>query len=375
MKYYSIPADFVSDSVASLAQLNRQYENAKIDETYGQIVADHGFGSGRSSYSLPQVKWEQLESYAETLFKNQIQFNYTLNASCMGNGEFAHDTLNALYIFVKRLVSIGITRMTVSLPPVIEMITSSFPQVQVKVSTVSRIDNVEKAMAYKRMGASRIVLDENLTRDFHMIQRICEEFDGPVEMICNALCIKNCIYENFHHNQSSHDISPDANHASNNYYSYRCISENCRTPSDLLRKNFIRPEDIKLYESVGVHRFKIQGRHALTTGGDMLKTVKVYLDETYDGNLLDILDCFQSADSFKVNLENRRLDGFIEPFYKGKQKCQDDCTQCGYCSGYMEKHFDTKQFEEPFSLASLYFRQIDSFKHLVNEIRQENNDG
>ena len=54
-----------------------------------------------------------------------------------------------------------------------------------------------------------------------------------------------------------------------------------------LRANWIRPEDLHLYEELGYHNFKIVERNTPTQ--ILLERVKAYAERRYDGNLLDLV--------------------------------------------------------------------------------------
>ncbi|MGC4120051.1 MAG: hypothetical protein QM765_36825 [Myxococcales bacterium] len=162
-----------------------------------------------------------------------------------------------------------------------------------------------------------------------------------------------------------------------------CNDLRLREPVNYLRANWIRPEDLNLYEEMGFHNFKIVERNTPTA--ILLERVKAYANRRYDGNLLDLVQNYsypvekvgkkgedalstrrmlkyfvkpQSVNLLKftkvidfgqtasvlfprrgpnpVQIDNRALDGFMERFKK--MGCQAmDCEKCQYCHRWAEK--------------------------------------
>jgi collagenase-like PrtC family protease len=75
--------------------------------------------------------------------------------------------------------------------------------------------------------------------------------------------------------------------------------------------------------------FKIGGRTHFVEW--TLNNVNAYYNESYDGNLLDLLDSIKDLkDTFYV--ANRDLEGAIEQW----KKCDKNCHKCGYCKRLAE---------------------------------------
>ena len=360
MKYFTVPAAYSFESVLQLHKLNQEFTEAKVQETYGQITIENHIGSGRAHDLIPQVDINQLQEYISFSDKWGIRFNYTLNTTCMGNLEFTKDGLNEIKLFLQALYDAGVRSLTIAMPSLIEYVHSLPFKFEIKASTVCQITNVNKAMSYKQIGADKIVLDESINRNFSALESITNAFGDNIEIIVNVICHKNCIYEMFHHNQTSHDINCEINKKSVTYYSHRCMMKRCESPETILKLAWIRPEDINYYVNVGLSYFKIQGRQA-SVYGDVYKTVKAYMQGWYDGDLMRLLDCFMPTNSFQSQIDNRKLDNFLKPFVNGKHICKDDCTSCHYCETYMNKHFDVNSIKEKNETANMFYQNYDEF--------------
>ncbi|MFZ5351520.1 MAG: U32 family peptidase [Bacillota bacterium] len=359
MKCFSIPSDFKKETIDIYYQMNEEYQNNKILETYGQLSSsENTIGSGRAADHIPLVTKRELEDFIKYSLSKDIQFNYTLNTTCLGNMEFDEKGMYRIIRFLEELYELGVSILTIALPSLIEIAKMSKYNFTIKASTVCNIINADKASSYKNLGVDRIVVDESINRDFDALKRIRDTFGEKVELIVNVVCYKNCIYRMFHHNQMSHDMYTEKKSVT--YYSHRCMQKRCETPSNLLRMNFIRPEDLTYYSDIGINYFKLQGRQAALKG-DIVKCVKAYITENYEGNLLDLLDCFLPTNSFKAYIDNKELDDFIVPFVKHGSFCKNNCSSCRYCDNYAKEHFDIEKIEKLNSTAKLFYEHYEQY--------------
>ncbi len=363
MNYYSIPSDFKVESVERYIKLNQRCED-KITEVYGQLNSTENiFGSGRTSNQLPEVTYNELKNYISLLSRNGFSFNYTFNASCLSNMEFTKDGQQKIITFLNRLIDAGVNSVTVCMPSLIELIHELNLPIRIKSSTVCGVTNGEKARAYRSLGVSRLVADESINRDFTALRQMVQVFPDDLELIVNVICDKNCIYRPFHHNQMSHDCK--YLEKSTSYYSHRCSMHRAQTPENILKMNFIRPEDIIHYENVGIHHYKVQGRQAAEKG-DILRTVEAYMMKSYEGDLLELLDCFLPTNSFRVKIDNKRLDGFLLPFLQDNF-CQRDCKNCNYCLSFFKKFLPYDEIDHINQIANEFYKGTDEFSRDIME--------
>jgi collagenase-like PrtC family protease len=215
------------------------------------------------------------------------------------------------------------------------------------------------------MGVNRIVLDESVNRDFLALKKIQNSIGDKIELIANAICYKNCIYRMFHYNQMSCDSMTVTNDASINYYSHKCIMKRYENIANILKLSWIRPEDIKYYTDIGIHFFKLQGRQAVLQG-DPVRAVECYFKESYDGDLLELLDMFMPTSNFRVFVDNKSLNGFILPYIKNDNFCSSDCKNCNYCESFAKKAIDLKKAKEITEYAQDFYTEYDQFSKLIH---------
>ena len=364
MKLYNIAADFKRDTIDSYADLNKRYKESKVIETYGNITVGNLFEGGRVYADIPKIDMPALADYIEYSKSKEIGFNYTINGSCMGNREFTAEGFSKMRSFIQDLYAAGVRRLTVALPSVIELIQSMGLDIEIKASIICQINNVNKAMDYKRMGVDRIVVDESCNRDFLTLKDIRDAFGEKTEIIANSLCHKDCIYRMFHYNQTAHDSVNKPGESIITYYNHRCMMKRAQDASNFLKLCWIRPEDIKHYHKIGIQYYKIQGRHTAFKG-DPVRAMRAYFDEDYDGELIELLELFGHPYSFMVKLDNKKLDDYLKPFYENPGFCKKHCLSCRYCETFLYNRISQSETEAMNKLTMDFYNEFDEYMELL----------
>jgi len=376
MKFFSMPADFKKETIDKYSQLNRAYasEGSRIIETYGNITVGNLFESSRPLATIPGVSLVDLRDYIEYSKQKGIDFNYTLNAINMQNREFSRKGILEIVEFLGQLYETGIRSLTIAMPTLIEIVQASKYDFKIKASTLCQVTNTTKAMAYKRKGVDKVVVDESINKNFHTLKRIRDGFGSNVEIIVNAICHKNCIYRISHYNEMAADsiAGNGSNEISLSYYPHRCLMQRYETVSDLLKLTWVRPEDLHYYTKIGIHHFKLQGRQAVVKG-DPIRAVEAYFKESYHGDLIELLDMFDPTSSFRVFIDNKKLDGFTKPFFEKENFCKHDCIHCSYCDNFAKERIDCKKAGEIIQLTRGFIDEYDQFREILNSLDSSKN--
>jgi collagenase-like PrtC family protease len=370
MKYFSMPADFKFSTIDKYEELSSIYDDSKVIETYGQITVGKFVNSGRITEVLPKADYEELERFVRYSKEKKIDFNYTLNPSCMGNREFSKEGVRSIKTLLRNLYNIGISSLTVTTPALIELVNSMTIQFEIKVSAICEIMTPDKAQFYKNIGANRVVVDPDITRDFRRLTDICDSFGKGVEIIVNNVCYKNCAYKMFHYNHEAHRTPDCTSQTVTDYYFNRCAMQKARGFVNVIRLNWIRPEDLKYYMKTGISLFKIQGRQNVLQG-DVVRALEAYMKEDFEGNLYDLITIFAPYTAFQTYIDNKKLDGFVKKFFEEPDFCRTLCERCGYCNGYAHRSMDKKKTEDINKQALKYFDDADEFKIQLKEIESE----
>jgi collagenase-like PrtC family protease len=368
MRYYSLPADFKKETIDQYSRLNDSYQHSRVNDTYGNINVGNFFGSGRLVRQTPKVDMYDLRDYIAYSEKKGIGFNYTLNATHLHNQEFTGEGAAQIRNFLGQIYNAGVRSITVSLPSLIELIQSTPYEFNIRVSCLCQITNANRALAYKKMGVYQIVVEESINRDFFALKRIREAFGEKVEIIVNQICDKNCMYRMFHYNMIAGDPMGTTNKVSINYYEHRCVLQQLKSIDNLLKLCWIRPEDIKYYTDIGIIYFKLQGRHTFVQGGDPIRTVKSYFEESFDGNLMDLLTMFAKLTGFSVYVDNKKLENFIKPFVEKECFCKNTCSDCRYCQTWSKKCINEELYNKVVKMASEFYKDFDQYQTILNSL-------
>ncbi len=358
-----------------------------VYEVYGKVTSDYA-GGGRPSFYLPKVDKQKVEATVRKVHAQGMEFNYLLNAACMGNAEYTREGQRAIRDTLDWVSSIGVDSVTVGQIYLLQMIKKCYPRLKVRISAHRFTDSVRKARFWEDHGADCIVLNETaFAREFAALEAIRKAVKCDLSLIVNNSCRQDCAIAGTHASSLSHGSQKQPGRKSTfplDYHMLFCLDYRLREPVNYIRANWIRPEDLHHYEAMGFTNFKIVERNTPTP--ELLRRVHAYANRRYDGNFFDLVlpfnypkssyqsEAAKEAYSLKraveyffkpsqVNvakvpklallgqrqgllyprpgdtelyLDNRKLDGFIDRFLQ--KSCIDvDCEKCRYCHRFADK--------------------------------------
>jgi collagenase-like PrtC family protease len=327
---------------------------------YGQIWGDP-LGGGRMALFIPKVDKEEATAFIAAARTKGLGFNYLMNATCFDNAEFTREGYKKIIEHLEWVASTGADMVTVALPFLAKMVKDRFPHLAVCVSSFARVQNVHMARFWEELGADKIIIAENTARDFSTLQLIREAVGCELELIANHCCLFQCPFDLHHRNMVSHgsqDGHPCGGFALD-YCKLACQQMKLLRPEELIKSRWIRPEDVGVYEEIGIDCLKLVERFRGTES--LIRIVEAYEQQSYAGNLAELLslpqqgvymapnlDIIQRPDlintekmqeimailgePFTGNLfiDNTKLHGFIDHFKK-VDCLRIDCARCGYC--------------------------------------------
>ncbi len=322
-----VPAVFDEDFLDSFAGF-------PIGHLYGAAATDAGL---RANGELPQIAEDALAAYVARARVLGFGFFYALNAACLGNREFTADGQRWLVERLGWIAEIGCQGVVLANPYLVAFAKKRFPALEVAVSSATGVDSVDKVAYFAADGADLVYLPEYLNRDFPLLRQMAKRTRLRLVPLSNTGCMINCPIRAYHSTITSHAKTSLELGAYVDYPLLWCTHEKARDPAQMVKSPFIRPEDLHVYEELGIEEFKLAGREMDRAWNERL--IRAYAARRYDGEINDLilgLDHLEPYGTMPVRLPNRALDGFIDFFHK-KHDCRVGCRECRYCDDWAAK--------------------------------------
>jgi len=350
---YSIAANW---DVGLLDKLN----GTSVESLYGQMWEDP-LGGGRMAFFIPKVRKKEVASFVVEVRERGLGFNYLINSTCLDNLEFTKKGYKKIREHLEWISSTGANMVTITLPFLLQMVKRNYPNLRVCVSSFARVQNVHLAHYWEDLGADKIILPELIGRDFRALRSIREAVDCELELIANHCCLFQCPLDLHHRNMVSHGsqeghpcggFAPD-------YCKLACQRLKLFRPAELIKSRWIRPEDVRDYEGIGINCLKLVERFRGTES--LVQIINAYERKSYTGNLVELLtlpqrgafmppnlevlqrtdliepekmeevmEVLQEPFAGKVYIDNSKLNGFLD-YFKKTDCFHTDCDRCGYC--------------------------------------------
>lgn len=334
--FFSIPADFTLSSLDRIAENNSLWA-IPIREVYGSLNPSP-WGTGREQYILPKCDLYELRTYVAACLNRNIEFNYCINLNCTGNIEFCRIGQKSLADFARMLVEVGVSRVTVTLPSIIETLQHTSPGLKVTVSVIASIDSINKLKYFTVFpNVDRIIVCEYLNRRIGALDLLVRNCPRGISLgtIINSLCLIDCPARSFHYSFGSHAINKTEHYFIHEYYGAKCALRKIDNPSEFLKMPWIRPEDLSLYWDLGISYFKLSGREM--RGADWISVVDIYNQGSFYGNAIDLFMGFIDGPFNKIFfLPNSELGRLTARFFENPDLCDPiKCFKCNQCDEYV----------------------------------------
>lgn len=387
----------------------------RISNLYGKLKND-GLPGGRSSGMIADLTMEQFADYIKACKENGLTFNYLINPLCMDQHELDPVKGSSIRKFIHDAYDVGVRYFTINSPSLIKYVKKEFKDVFVTLGLFAYPVSIQQVEYWRNWGVDEITLDHSFNRNFDLLRKTLEFYkdsDFALRVIANNFCLKECPFRLNHGCFSSHS---ETSKISMDYSLINCTYRKISNLKAMLTSEWIRPEDIHYYEELaeetGNKNFSIKLVDRTRTTEFIGRVIKAYISESYDGNLLDILNWpdtktltfggkpagsqanapqagappvgmppirfaekmnpsffpkYARAMFFpNIYIDNKKLDGFIEHFIKNnncenslcagtiiedEKKCSFACDHCGL---WVKKavSYDKAEVEQWLSCAS-----------------------
>ena len=284
------------------------------ESIYEVYFAWDGFANGRNTTYIARdfSEWEAYQrkmSDLKTLSENGIKLNLLFNATCYGAESLSKaffERIGDTTDFVKN--TLGLASITTTSPLIAKFIKDNFPDIEVRASVNMEIGTIE-GMDYLARYFDSFYLKRELNRDFAAIKKLkkwCSKNGKQLFALANSGCLNNCSAHMFHDNLVSHE---NEIRKMDNGYEFHGIckeylqnKENLQSIFDIT--NFIRPEDIELYEGL-FPALKLATRVA----NNPIRILRAYIEnKKFSGSVFDLLEPNHSNTLYPYLLDNSKIE-------------------------------------------------------------------
>ncbi|MFC1847173.1 U32 family peptidase [Chloroflexota bacterium] len=326
---FSVPYNNDPETLTELFKLKGLNGNC-IREVYLSGPQQYS-AAGRIVEEMDEVKFV---SIVNRIHKEGLRVNLIMNPTCEGTEWYKADTIKAKIDFINRMHSdYGVEAVTIANPIYVREVRKRIPGIEICASVLADIDCVQRAAIFTEAGANIITPDANINRDLKLLKRIKEITNTKIKLMVNEGCLYKCPFRKFHFNYISHK-SKNLGDIEDDVFFFNCSRVTANDHTQILKSGWIRPEDTSKYSEI-TNSFKIVGRER--TGSLVIRATKAYLNESWDGDLLDIMcsSLNKYGLDFGAHLYNKSLS--VNGFFEKITSCDRSCANCSFCDNLASK--------------------------------------
>jgi collagenase-like PrtC family protease len=337
------------------------------DYLYGSLPSE---ATLRSSLMLSTATEDDIERHITAASELGIRLVYVMNATCLGNVEYSDQGRGYLLQRLQWLVDIGAAAVVTANPFVMELVRENFPSLELHISVLASVNDARKAKFFEELGATVIHLDPQVNRDFRRIKAIRKSVGCRLSLVVNEGCLLSCPIRQYHSNMISHSGESIRGRYYVDYCYYRCSLMKMHDAAEHLRSPWIRPEDLAVYEELGIDLFKVAGREKMEEGPsshtDWIEMVAKAYHTRHCQDVARLLVGIQPPYTLRgeepepvaVHIDSAALNGFLRFFQD--DHCSLDCSQCDYCGNWARRA--VKIAGRPGSCASALTRDLETIR-------------
>ncbi|TNF33716.1 MAG: hypothetical protein EP329_08035 [Deltaproteobacteria bacterium] len=324
MARFSIPfngdLDLMREAVAS----------GQVEEIYFSGARDHNVSDW-------YVDADEVLSYEQARVE-------ALVALCRAEGVRSNLLLNLASLYFEDLSraaayarALGVDAVTVADPYAVTALRDALPGVEIQLSVNLALDSFAKVERMLRLGAGTINVAGKMNRDIVGLQRLRvlkERFPAfRVKLLATYICHYDCPFWAAHATLSVHREHGD--HSRRSCFGADIDIDACAVPAedlmDLIRRPFIRPEDLSYYEEAGgVDVFKLAFRN--DDSETLRRIFRAYFERRWSADLFDIIP--RGPQWPELACDNT---AFPAGFVHKVTTCDKVCSECDYCARVAER--------------------------------------
>lgn len=264
----------------------------------------------------------------EYISKAGIPLNLLLNANCYGIESQSRSFFNKIGNTIDYIAAnFGLSSVTTTSPLIAKFIHSNFDGIDVRASVNMKI-GTPIAMEYVSEYFDSFYMQRDFNRSINKIKELskwCRSNGKGLYILANSGCLNYCSAHTFHDNLVAHES--EISKMDNAYDFHGICREFLTKPENRISvirdTNFIRPEDIHLYEE-----YFSSAKLATRVSTNPIKILRAYIDQSFTGAVTDLLEPNHTDIFYPFIIENKKIP---DDFALRTMTCDKNCSSCGYC--------------------------------------------
>ena len=260
--------------------------------------------------------------------KAGIPLNLLLNANCYGKDSQSRSFYNNLGNTIDYIkTNFNLNSVTTTSPLIARFIKQNFEDLHVRASVNMEIGTTQ-GMDYISDLFDSFYLKREYNRNFEKITKArewCDQNGKKLYALTNSGCLNFCSTHTFHDNLVAHES--EISKMDNGYqFEGQCwdyLKKADKREKWLSITNFIRPEDVYLYEGL-FDGMKLATR----VNKNPVRIIESYCKASYNGAVNDLLEPNHFGLFYPTVIDNKKIS---ENFVKTVLKCSKNCNECNFC--------------------------------------------
>lgn len=284
---FEIPDNNDKNLIKAVKRLVALSSSHIITEIYGKPTANSGMGSGRKNIFNDGITRVDMIERVNSFKKLGIEYNYTLNGNVPRGRIF--ENREKIIEELKWLEKSPIRKITVANYELAKMAEKYCPSVELIVSFFTEVDSKEKVMQWAKLSNVKTIITAASTyRNISLLKELVvtgKKFGVGIGVIANLGCMADCARKEEHAiiKDMAAINSSSLRYGACTFYCMRYLLEN---PEKFLQLSLVRPEDMDVYENIGIEIVKLVDRSQTTKWIE--RVVEYYLKGSFKGNILDL---------------------------------------------------------------------------------------
>ena len=282
------------------------------------------FTTGRGVSADMEQMTEDLKRFKMAGFK----FCLLLNGNCYGSEALSGKFFDRLGNAIMEMMSLfGVSSVTTASPVIAAFLKKNFSFLHIRASVNMEIGTPE-GVEYLLDDFDSFYLKREYNYDLARLLRMrdfCRSKGKKLYILANSGCLNFCSARTFHDNlvAHQHEIAQMDNAVTFHGVCTKFLSAGKNKENLLAKSNFIRPEDVAIYEEL-CDGMKLATR----TNFNPLQIVHAYFNGKFSGNLLDLTEPAHSALFPGEIIANRKIP---EDYAARRFSCDKICEKCDFC--------------------------------------------